>query len=339
MMKVMQIGYGLFGRWWAPQVLEFPGMELVALVDANGAALQEAQELTGLPQAAFFDDLDEALEAVEADVLLCVTPPNFHRAHTTAAMRAGLDVIVEKPLALDMADAQAMADVARETGRLMAVSQNYRYRPQTWTMQREVQKGAIGEIGQIRLDFYKGWYFEKENFRYLMPDPLLMDMAIHHFDLLRFITGLEATSVSGSSWNPPWSENAGDSSVNLTFTLNNGARFVYNASWVAQGDFADWNGNWLIDGSAGSLRLAGNDVEWRQAIGKYQTAEPVLIRPMGPPLQNMAYVLADMMAARAEGRPPATSVFDNLKSLGMVLAAREAVHSGERVEIGDGGLD
>ena len=74
-------------------------------------------------------------------------------------------------------------------------------------------------------------------------------------------------------------------------------------------------------------------MEWRQAIGKYQTAEPVLIRPMGPPLQNMAYVLADMMAARAEGRQPATSVFDNLKSLGMVLAAREAVHSGERVEM------
>lgn len=332
-MKIIQIGYGLFGRYWTPQVLEFPGLELAALVDANEAALQEAREATGLPQAALFQDLDEALERVQADVLLCVTPPVLHLQHTTAAMRAGLDVIVEKPLALNMADARAMADVARETGRLLSVSQNYRYRPQTWTLRQEIQRGAIGDIGQIRLDFYKGWYFKKENFRYAMPDPLLSDMAIHHFDMLRFISGLEAISVSGASWNPPWSENAGDSSVNLTFTLDNGARFVYSASWVAQGDFAGWNGNWLFDGDAGSLRLAGDEIEWRRATGAYQTEAPLPVALAGPPLEGMAYVLADMMAARKQGRQPATAVFDNLKSLGMVMAAREAVHSGERVDI------
>ena len=146
--------------------------------------------------------------------------------------------------------------VARQTGRLMAVSQQYRYRPVTWALNRQVQNGAIGELGQARLDFYKGWYFDDSDFRRTMPDPLLADMAIHHFDLLRFITGLEATSVHGESWNPPWSENEGDTSVNVTFTMNNGARFVYNASWVAQGDFADWNGNWLLEGDEGSLRLS-----------------------------------------------------------------------------------
>ena len=332
-MKVIQIGCGLFGRWWTPNVVEFPGIELVALVDSNERALEDANEVGGLPEERLFTGLEDALSAVPADVLLCVTPPSMHRAHTTAAMEAGLDVIVEKPLALTMEDAQAIVQTAEKTGRLVAVSQNYRFRHPAWTLRREVQAGAVGQIGQIRLDFYKGWYFDSSNFRKQMDDVLLLDMAVHHFDMLRFITGLEAIGVHGDSWNPPWSENAGDSSLNLTFTLNNGARFVYSASWVAQGDFADWNGNWLIDGDRGSLQLLHDEVFYREAVGHYQTKEPVPVRPSAPPLQNMAYVLADMMAARQEGRQPAVSVADNVRSLGMALAAQEAVRTGDHLAI------
>jgi predicted dehydrogenase len=326
-MRIIQIGAGGFGRWWLEQVVDYPGVDVVALVDIDKGVLAEAGERAGVSPENLFADLDDALSAVSADVLLCVTPPDVHREHTTKAMRAGLDVIVEKPLATHMADARAMAAVASNTGRLMAVSQQYRYRPPTWTLHRQVRQGEIGELGQIRIDFYKGWYFGTQDFRRTMPDPLLADMAIHHFDLLRFITGLEAVAVSGESWNPPWSENSGDTSVNLTFTLSNGARFVYNASWVAQGDFSDWNGNWLLEGTDGSLRLAGDAIELRRAKGNYLTEDPVVVRPSGPPLVGQAYVLADMMAARREGRQPATSVFDNLKSLAMVMAAREAVRS------------
>lgn len=338
-MKVLQVGFGLFGRWWTPQLLDFPGIELVAIVEPNAEALASAEMVSFLPESRLFTDLDEALSAVEADVLLCVTPPTLHKAHTTAAMRAGLDVIVEKPLALHFSDALAIARAARETGRLVAVSQNYRYRRPAWTMHNQVMARAIGEIGQVRVDFYKGWYFDENNFRQQMPDPLLLDMAVHHFDLLRFITGLEATSVHGDAWNPPWSENAGDSSLNLTFTLSNGARFAYTASWVAQGDFADWNGHWLLDGDCGSLQFSGGDVLFRQAVGRYRTLDPVVVPPSAPPVENMAYVLADMMAARRAGLQPATSVFDNLHSLAMVVAAQEAVRSGAHVPVSIDGSD
>ncbi len=332
-MKVMQIGVGGFGRYWLEQLVEMPGIRPAALVDIDQAALGSGAALAQLPANRLFSDLDEALGAVGADLLLCVTPPRLHLAQTTAAMRAGLDVIVEKPLATTMADARAMAEVSRETGRLLAVSQQYRYRPQTWTLRKQVQQGAIGALGQARINFYKGWYFDEENFRRTMADPLLVDMGIHHFDLLRFVTGLEAVSVRGDSWNPPWSENAGDTSLNLTFTLNNGARFVYNASWAAQGDFDDWNGAWLLEGDGGSLRLTGSDLEWRQAIGEYKTRDPQPLRLAGPPIEGQAYVLADMAAARREGRQPATSVFDNLNSLAMVMAAKEAVQGGKRVSV------
>lgn len=332
-MKVIQVGVGGFGAHWLRMLNEYPGIELVAIVDINSAVLDEAAQVSGVAPQACFTDLEKALAEVPAEALVCVSPPVYHRAHTIAAMKAGLDVICEKPLAIDIEDAVAMARTARESKRIMAVSQNYRYRPVTWTMQKLVAAGEIGELGQISLDFYKGWYFDSKDFRRTMDHVLLSDMGIHHFDLLRFISGMQAVSVKGESWNPPWSKNSGDTSVSLTFTLENGTRFVYSASWCAQGDFSDWNGNWLVEGNQGSLYYRDGTLQLNYAPQRYQAEESRLVRPVGPPLLDQAYVLADFMAARKEKRQPRTSIFDNLNSLAMVAAAREAVSKDGHIKI------
>ena len=332
-MKIIQIGVGGFGRHWVQLLSEYPGIDVVALVDVDEETLVEAAALAKLRADRCFRELTAALEAVTADTLICITPPAFHRQHATQAMEAGLDVVCEKPLATNLDDALAIARKSQETGRLVAVSQNYRYRPLTWTMRRLVQRGEIGEIGQVSLDFYKGWYFDSANFRRTMAQPALADMAIHHFDLLRFVTGLEAVTVRGESWNPPWSKNSGDTAVAVTFTLENGARFVYTASWCAQGDFSDWNGNWLVEGQAGSLHYRQEALTLNHTTQRYQVSDSQTVRQVGPPLQDQAYVLGDLVAARCEGRQPRTSVFDNLRSLSMVMAAIEAADSGQTVPV------
>lgn len=332
-MKVIQVGVGGFGAHWLRILGEYPGIELVSLVDVDSLVLAEAAQKSGMAQEVCFADLDEAMDRVPADAVVCVSPPVNHREHTVAAMKAGLDVICEKPLAIDIEDAVAMVQAARETKRIMAVSQNYRYRPVTWTMQKLVASGEIGEIGQISLDFYKGWFFETTDFRRTMVHPLISDMGVHHFDLLRFITGMKAVGVMGKSWNPPWSKNSGDSSVSLSFTLENGAEFVYSASWCSQGDFTDWNGNWLVEGGRGSVHYRDGTLRLNHASERYQVEDSQEVRPEGPPLQDQAYVLADFMAAREENRQPRTSVYDNLGTLAMVAAAREAVDSGSEVRI------
>lgn len=332
-MKVIQVGVGGFGGYWLRMLNEYPGIELAAIVDVDSGTIDEGAQVSGLSPQACFKDLNQALDEVAADALVCVSPPLYHRAHTIAAMEAGLDVICEKPVAVDIEDARAMAQTARDTGRTMAVSQNYRYRPVTWTMQRYVAAGELGALGQISLDFYKGWFFDSKNFRRTMDHVLLSDMSIHHFDLMRFISGLQAVSVKGESWNPPWSKNSGDTSVSLTFTLENGARFVYTASWCAQGDFSDWNGNWLLEGDQGSLHYRDGALHFNYAPKRYQAQESRSVIQVGPPLLDQAYVLADFMAAREEKRQPLTSIFDNLSSLAMVAAARKAVRKDGAVEI------
>ena len=332
-MKVIQVGVGGFGAHWLRLLNDYPGIKLAALVDIDSETLEKASQFAGVTTGACFADLETAVDQVQADALICVSPPVYHRQHTITAMKAGLDVICEKPLAINMADAVAMAQYAKDNKRLFAVSQNYRYRPVTWTMHKLIANGEIGELGQINLDFYKGWFFTTKDFRRTMDHPLLSDMGIHHFDLLRYITGSEALTVRGESWNPPWSKNEGDTSVSLTFTLENNGRFIYSASWCAQGDFADWNGNWLLEGELGSIRYRDGALSLNQTNDQYQVQESRDVPLEGPPVQNQSYVLADFMAARDENRQPLTSIFDNLGSLAMVDAAREAVNSGERVQI------
>lgn len=332
-MRIIQIGVGHFGAHWLRTLKEYPGIEIAALVDIDKKILAEAADFVGISKQFCFQDLQKAIDAAAADALICISPPSFHRQHVTMAMNAGLDVICEKPVAVKLEDAVAMARTSKETGRIMAVSQNYRYRPITWTMRKLIADGEIGEIGQIALDFYKGWFFETTNFRQSMAHPLLSDMGIHHFDLLRFVTGLEAASVHGESWNPPWSQNSGDTSVSLIFTLTNGTRFVYSASWCAQGDFTDWNGNWLVEGDRGSVHYRDGILTLNHASPRYEVEDSQTVRQVGPPMLDQAFVLADFMAARQERRMPRTSIFDNLCSFAMVAAARDAVDTGQTTPV------
>ena len=94
-MRVLQIGVGGFGLHWVRQLIQEPAVELVGLIDVDEKALAEAAKLAKLPKKRCFATLEEATEEVDADALICVSPPAFHLQHISAAVGAGLDVICE----------------------------------------------------------------------------------------------------------------------------------------------------------------------------------------------------------------------------------------------------
>lgn len=325
-MRFIQVGVGGFGKCWLDVMKRQTKARLVGLVDIREEGLREAAGHVGLAPAQCFRTLEEALKQVEADAVLCVTPPDYHRATVVTALQAGLRVITEKPLAGTPEDCRAILLASAETGRTCTVSQNYRYLPAPWTMAALVRSGVIGEVGQIRVDFYKGVGFS--GFRQEMDYPLLTDMSIHHFDILRFLTGSDAVAVSGQAWNPPWSHYRGDCSSSLVFKMGNGARAVYNASWCAQGDFCDWVGNWQIEGSKGTLVYRSGELELLTVGEGYQVRERKALPLTPPALQGQDYVLDDFLAVAERGERPATDVIDNIRSVSMVHAAVRAVQTG-----------
>lgn len=333
-MRFIHIGVGGFGGVWCKVLKECKAAKVVALVDVNAAALETACAAGGYPRAICFPTLEEALAQVKADALVCSTPPQFHHHDVVTALKAGLHVISEKPMSDSFLSCKDMLKTALATRRTYVVSQNYRYAPGMWTLAQVVRSGRLGAIGQVKLDFYMGVDFGG-GFRHAMEYPLIIDMSIHHFDLIRFVTGLDAVTVRGAAWNPPWSNYKGDCSSTALFTMNNDARVLYNASWCAKGQFNDWNGNWQIECEKGTVTYQQGEIKVHEAPTLYRVRKVRTVTHRHPPHGGQHFVLNDFIHSLQTGKRPQTDVADNIRSVGMVFATVHTMKTGENAPILD----
>lgn len=319
MVKLIQVGIGGMGNTWLNAVEASEEASYAALVEINPATADAQAEKHGLDRARIFGSLDEALTAGKADGVIVVTPPQTHRDIAVAAMRAGLPVLSEKPLADTREAAEDIVRVARETGLLHMVAQNYRYSRPVQTLKRVLDSGQLGPVGAVAIEFYRGPHFG--GFREVMPYPLIMDMAIHHFDMLRFFLGRDPVGLYGRSWNPAWSWFQGDASASVVIDFDHPVA-TYNGSWCSQAGDTPWNGNWRFDCADGVATLEEDRV-WTQRRGAERVEAPLVDMP----LTSQRYLLHEFVQAITTGRRPATTCFDNIKSLNIVL---DAIASFER---------
>src|SRR5207249_5593535 len=126
------------------------------------------------------------------------TLPKAHKRVTLTALKHGCHVLGEKPMAENMRDAREMVAAAQRANRLYAVTTQRRYMPQIRAVRKLVESGKLGRLTTLNSDFYIGAHFG--GFRDHMPHVLLVDMAIHHFDMARFISGADPVAVYCREW-------------------------------------------------------------------------------------------------------------------------------------------
>src|SRR5690349_9944951 len=126
-LKLIQCGAGGMGKaWWNGVTNNSPDFDLVALVDIAEPALHEAADQLGLPNARRFTSLNSALDSIEADAVVTVTPPPVHVEHAKLTFARGLHLLTEKPIAHDLPAAKQMVELAHRAGKQLVVAQNYR---------------------------------------------------------------------------------------------------------------------------------------------------------------------------------------------------------------------
>jgi predicted dehydrogenase len=346
-MRLIQAGVGGFGGSWLWAVRDCQGFEHVALVDPSPTALQSAGEITGVPPERRFARLEDALANVVADGFINVTPAPLHEETTLAALEAGLHVLVEKPISDTMASAQTMVRAAQARDRVLMVTQQFRYQDQPRMVRRLITEGAIGELDHMVVEFQLhgllvGW-------RKTMCHPFLMDMAIHHFDTMRYLLGCNAKRVQAQTWNPPFSNTEGDMSAFAWIEFLNGVRVNYTGSFCTPGQDTGWPGRWVISGSRGSIVWNPHD-DWgpirlfreNADLSQYQEQHffTPLAEPWGEPVQADSigptghhYDLYHWRACIEQHVEPETSGRDNLHTLALVLATIEAADTGQPVEV------
>lgn len=340
-LRVVIVGCGAMARGWLRPVIEDAGLaarvSVVGLVDIDPARARALADEFGLSDARTGSDLDAMLAELRPDAVFDVVVPAARAGVVGKALSAGAAVLSEKPMAASMAEARGLIDLARQTGRLHAIVQNRRFIPGVRRMRRLVESGALGEITGVHTDFFIGAHFG--GFREEMRHVLLLDMAIHTFDAMRFVLGRAPRAVYCHETNPAGSWYAEGASATAIFEFDGGAVATYRGSWCAEGANTSWESRWRVTGTRGTLLWDGaDDFDARVAIGTegmLREAEAIVVPdPPEPAMtEGHASVIRDFVMSLDTGRAPETVATDNLKSLAMVFGAIESAETGRRVEI------
>lgn len=326
-MRLLQLGMGSWGRNWARLVVPaVPGVELVGCVDPSPEALGLVSGLGIMPSENCFGDFADALSVSEPNAALVTSGPASHAPLVRLALQAGLHVIVEKPFALNVADGQALVEMAQARGLTLMVSQNYRFFPAVKAARDIVASGRFGAAIAVDVEFRQ--YSPELPFEphHRLDEPLLVDMSVHHFDLLRAVLGAEALDVRCRTWSPPWSWFAGPSEGMAVMDFANGTTVSYRGSWLSRPPFTPWAGRWHMELERARLSWTSRGDAMDGTDG-----ESVVLWPHGGteevvPLPSLPFVdragcLAEFVSAVRAGRQPESSGRENLGTVALMQAA------------------
>ncbi len=184
--RVAVIGVGSMGKNHARVYNELPEAELVAVSDANPAVAQAIGAQFG---TAHFTDYRELLAQVKPEAVTIAVPTAMHEEVALAALEAGADVLVEKPIAATLEEGQRIIERARELNRKLMVGHIVRFNPALQALKQKLQAGELGRIFQIFC-------------RRAGPFParirdvgVVVDLAPHDVDIMRFLTGMDPERV------------------------------------------------------------------------------------------------------------------------------------------------
>ena len=327
--RVLQVGAGGMGRTWLRTLLSYDEVELVGLADLDVARAKAALDETGAPDVPTARTLEELLDQVAADVVVDVTVPEAHHPVTMQALRRGLPVLGEKPLAASLAEALELVAASRAYGRLFMVSQSRRYDANLVAFRGLIRQ--LGRIGILTTHFFKAPRFG--GFRDAMEHPLVLDMAIHSFDSARYLLGVDPVAVYCDEHNPAWSWYAGDAASTAIFEMADGSRYVYTGSWCSPGLETSWNAAWRASGEYGSAVWDGDGPPTVEIVdGRQAAADDAEDADRHP---GIAGSLREFVHAVRTGTTPMGEAADNVLSLAMVHAAIESSRSRQRVVVAD----
>jgi predicted dehydrogenase len=196
-LRVVIVGCGFMGRMHASVYRLLPEVELLGAVDRNpakAAAFAEEFEATGL------GSLEDALGAPEVDVIDVCLPTDLHASTTIQALEAGKHAMCEKPMALTVAECEAMSDAAKRADRRLMIGHCIRFWPEYAELKRLIDSGELGaltSLSLLRYGAFPSWASDNWMANEARTGGGALDMHIHDTDFALYALG---TPDSLQSW-------------------------------------------------------------------------------------------------------------------------------------------
>ena len=326
-MKFIVAGVGFWGRKWIELLQTLPRASVVASVDKSEAAAEWSQRSYGIP---CFPEVATAAEKSPADAVLVVTNPSQHKPVVLEALHLQKHVLVEKPMVTSVDEALEIAHAAKSAAGKVMAAQGYRFLRAAGLVRERLAQGDIGELRAVKVRFRKHLpevIANPEHSIYALPHSILLDMSVHHVDLLRYMTGHEVTSVVAVEHDTPDNAFKHPSNALCLMRLQGEIPVVWDGDWCARGAVTSWEGEWQFVGSRGRLFWDGIlDESFRTSvrleIPGQETRELMSLEPVQ---ERRVPLLEHFIGSIENGQQPEPSIEDNRKTLAVVFGSLESV--------------
>jgi len=197
--KVGVIGTGFIGPAHVEALRRLGSVDVVALAEYSDEAAKSKAEMLGIEK--YYGDYRELLKDDGIQSVHICSPNHLHYEMAKAVLDAGKHVICEKPLAISVAEAEELVELAEKKGVVNAVNFNIRYYPLMRQLRLMVDKGDIGEVFAVQGSYLQDWLFHPTDYNWrLEPDQsgqsrAVADIGSHWMDLIEFVTGLKIAEV------------------------------------------------------------------------------------------------------------------------------------------------
>ncbi len=200
--RIAVMGFGARGQIYSAFAEKYPEkFELVAIIENNPSRIESAKSIH--KNTRVFSDYREFIkEKIHADILAVATQDQQHKEHSIAMMKAGYDLLLEKPIANTAEDCEAICQTAKKYGRNVIVCHVLRYSPFYSTIKNIIDSGKIGEIVSIHASENVGFYHQAHSFvrgpwrNKESSSPMILAKCCHDMDIFRYLMNEKCVSVS-----------------------------------------------------------------------------------------------------------------------------------------------
>jgi myo-inositol 2-dehydrogenase / D-chiro-inositol 1-dehydrogenase len=282
----------------------------------------------------FATDLQTVLERPDVDIIDLAVPHFLHAPYSIAALKAGKHVLVEKPVATNLSDAEEMIRTAKSTGKKLMVAEPIRFSPSHKRADRLIREGELGEpfLFTTRAEFYvppsrfqgvnTGWRSDAEK----IGGGVLLESGIHNIATATFLMG-DVESVVAFRGKQTRAEITVEDTMSVLFRFKNGATGQGNFSWGAR--WSNYTDEFTVFGTNGVL---GNNIRTGRIFldnGRGETREWAEMQvPVGKSEE-----IKHFLDCIDHDKIPITSATEETKNLKVALAAYISVAENRVVKI------
>ena len=336
-MQKIRFGVAGLGRigWFfhCEQIAAREDCELAAVAERDEARRLEASAKYGCRA---FADFEEMIHSGLVDAVAIATPTHLHESMSCAALRAGLDVVLEKPMAPDLASAERIAVVVKETGRLLTVYQPHRLMAYFQHIRKIVESGAIGKVTGVQRASLS--YARRNDWQSLKKygGGMLNNYGAHFLDQMLQLTGYDVERIHCVLQKVATLGDA-DDVVKVLFATKGGVfadLLISQAAISVPYEFVVWGTHGTLEKQGNNLKLRNFDPDklkgksldesLASANREYPSDAPEVheeLIPVDPSLEVDFY--ADFLHALRTGSQPVTPLAQTLAVMRLLAKCRE----------------